>query len=107
MGKTPTNTPPISRVVVARTPAQGERVQELNASIVKLPGDTPVATPLALTSCGGDHPTEFVMFAIKPLLYVPVAVSCSESPIPTEGLAGVIAMDTRTGGMPCIPVYAL
>src|SRR6185369_5909704 len=109
MGKTPTNTPPISRLVIPTALAQGRPlgVQVLNASIVTLPGNNDIATPLALTNSGGYHCTEFVMLAVKPLLYVPVAVSCSESPIPTEGLAGVIAIDTSRGSVSSSPVCAL
>jgi len=47
----------------------------------------------------------FVSLAVKPLLYVPIAVSCSESPTPTEGLAGVIAIDSNRGSMTPTTVY--
>jgi hypothetical protein len=64
----------------------------------------PVAEPVAMPVLEMVAPAEAVQitvedtFCVVPLVKVPVAVNCCESPFATETLAGVTATDTRAAG---------
>jgi hypothetical protein len=77
------------------------------AETVVLPAATPVANPVALMEAkpvGSTlHVTLVVKFLGGPLLYVPVAVYCSELPTNRIAFPGVTAMDSRAGARP-VPV---
>lgn len=73
------------------------------ALIVAVPCATPVASPALFTVATAfddeAHCTLLVKFCLLPLLYVPVAVYCSVFPAATDAVAGVTAIDVRTGGV--------
>src|SRR5215467_9848863 len=52
---------------------------------------------------GTAHCAEFVMFRVEASVYVPVAVNCRDVPAAIEGLAGVIAIEVRIGGVMFTP----
>jgi hypothetical protein len=67
------------------------------AVIVAVPAVRPLARPavvmLAMLPATALQVTELVRFCVEPSLKVPVAVNCSVTPIGTEGLAGVTAIE--------------
>lgn len=75
------------------------------AVIVVVPGATPMANPVPLLTVATVvveelHLAVLTRFCVVPLLYVPVAVNCWVMPAATEGLAGVIAIETSGGAVP-------
>lgn len=70
------------------------------AVMVAEPGATAVAIPellIVATDAGvADHVTD-VIACLLPSLYVPVALNCCVFPAATDGVAGVTAIDVRTG----------
>jgi len=73
------------------------------AVIVAVPAARPLARPvvvmLAMLPATALHVTELVRFCVEPSLKVPVAVNCSVTPIGTEGLGGVTAMEESAPAM--------
>src|SRR5580704_3375776 len=71
------------------------------ARMVVVPSATALAKPAELTVATlGDeelHVTVLVRFWVLPSVYVPVAVNCCVVPVAIEGLAGVTAMEAKTG----------
>src|ERR1700751_2013413 len=69
------------------------------AVTVAVPTARPLAKPpvvmLATLFATAVHVTEAVRFCIEPSVKLPVAVNCSVTPIGTDGLAGVSAIETN------------
>jgi hypothetical protein len=63
----------------------------------------PAADTLATVLADELQATEFVRSCVLPSVYVPVAVSCRGTPAATDGLPGVIAIETSVAGFP-VPV---
>jgi hypothetical protein len=59
----------------------------------------PVVAMDATAPFDEDQTTRLVMFAVDPSVYVPVAINGSVSPLETDGLAGVRAMDVTIAGV--------
>jgi hypothetical protein len=68
----------------------------------------PVAKPVLLIVAAAAldelQVTELVRFCVLLSLHVPVAANCCWPPMEIEGLAGVTAIDTSTGGPTVSPV---
>jgi hypothetical protein len=78
------------------------------AVIVVAPAATAVASPAVLIVAAAGvlefHVALEVRFSVVPLLSVPVAVNCRVSPVASEELAGVTAMDTKVAAVAVSPV---
>ena len=60
---------------------------------------SPDALIVATVGVAEAQVTELVRFCVEVSVYVPVAVNCSATPLATDGLPGVTAMETRVGAV--------
>jgi len=58
---------------------------------------SPAASIVATDKVADAQDTELVMSCVAPPAKVPVAVNCSVTPSPTDGLPGVTVIDVKVG----------